>query len=221
MAPSYSLKPHVLKGVASRAASALAGLDRRLWKAPQPADHERVGPDLRLHESLPIWLINGADLQRLREDHARGPINVRGYLQKTPFWLHLLYRDGEPFGYVHGRQRSRGIHQVTNVSVTHEAALIRKAIDEVDRAFAGEAVRAGILECPKVGLAGVIAFPRRRKDELLTAVFRDPSVSPPGAHEPITPGLLIDRLLQLRILHGPTPPQGPEAVEVSRDSAGH
>lgn len=200
MAATPALKSHVLKAVAASAATALAGLDHLIATRLSSS-----GPGLHLHESLPIWLIDGKHLERLRKDRSEGSVKLRKYMRRTRLWLHLLYRDGEPLGYAHGRAGARGRHDVTNVSVTREAHHIRQAIEAIDRAAPAGAIEAGILECPKVGLAGVIVFPKRRGEEPRLALFREPSV-PSAAGPRVMPAeALVDELLHLRVLRGPTP----------------
>jgi hypothetical protein len=191
MARTTKLKPHVLQTVATHAAHSLAGL-------------ARASGDASLHESLPIWLMTGGDLERLRAEREQGRDDLRECMRKTALWLHLLYRNGEPFGYVHGHHRPKGKHQVTNVSVTREALLIRQAIDEVDRVSNDEDARAAIFECPKVGLAGILLFPRRRKEPVRICLFRDPAA--PADWSPtatISEAALTERLLGLHVIKGP------------------
>jgi hypothetical protein len=148
-----------------------------------------------LHESLPIWLTTGEDLQKLRAAKDTDTGSIRPYLRKTALWLHLLYRSGEPFGYVHGHQPPRGKHTVTNVSVTAEARLIRQAIDEVDRTPTDDTAQAGLWECPKVGLAGVVVLPRRVSAEPLICLFRDPEAVGSGSAIRLMTGReLVERL---------------------------
>lgn len=203
MVRAHKLRSHVLESVATRAASALAGMPRDLI-APR---HLSASDELRLslHESLPIWLITGDDLEKLREDRSTGPRDLHNYIHKTGLWLHLLYRGEQPFGYIHGRHGARGQHKITNVSVTREAELIQRAIDQMDSTSPHEAARAGVLECPKVSLAGIILFPSKRKDVTRICLFRDPSA--PEGWSPSTPipaTGLIEKLLQLQVITGPS-----------------
>lgn len=198
MARAPTLRRSERQEVAAQAAHALATI----------AGHTS-GADLHahttLHESLPIWVITSDDFLRLRNEKSEARQDIRQYIRKTSTWLHLLYRDDKPYGYVHGRRRPKGNHKVTNVSVTREAQLIRQAIDELDRVSVDEAARAGICECPKAGLAAVIALPKRAKEEPLICVFRDPEA--PGdwsPSKPIKSGKLIARLRQLHVVSGPS-----------------
>jgi hypothetical protein len=196
------LRHHVLESVAAHAASALAGMPPDLVEPGEVSASDEA--QVRLHESFPVWLMTGDDLEKLRSDRQAASPDLRNYMHKTSLWLHLLYRGGLPFGYVHGRHQPKGKHKVTNVSVTVEAALIDQAINEMDQASPGEAAHAGIFECPKVSLAGVIAFPARRKDGPMICVFRDPSAREgwsPSA--PISGSALIEKLLQLQVITGP------------------
>jgi hypothetical protein len=203
MARVHKLRHHVLESVAAHAASALAGMPPDLVAPGQLSASDET--HLRLHESFPVWLMTRGDLDRLRSDRLTASPNLRNYMHKTPLWLHLLHRGGVPFGYVHGRQQPKGKHKVTNVSRTHEAAFIDQAIDEMDRASPGDAAQAGIFECPTVSLAGVIAFRARRKDEPVICLFRDPA-APEGwsPSAPISAPALIEKLLQLQVITGPS-----------------
>jgi hypothetical protein len=158
-----------------------------------------------LHESFPLWLIDREDLGRLRTDSARpARLDLRHYIHKTSQWLHLIDRGGRPFGYLHGRRLPRGKHEVTNVSVTSEALLIRQAVDQVDIASADDDARAGILECAPVGLAGIVLFPKNRRRDVSVCVFRDPRTAPNWAPSaPISGTEFITRLLELRPIRGP------------------
>jgi hypothetical protein len=196
MARAPRLQQYVRQAIAEEAAHALAALHR---DALAVEGRTRTA----LHESLPIWLIGNREFAKLRSGKLQGREDIRDYMRKTSAWLHLLYRDGTPYGYVHGKERRKGSHKVTNVSVTREAALIQQAIDEIDRA-AADTARAGICECPKVGLAGVIALPKRIKEEPLICVFRDPEARgnwSPG--EPVTARAFMERLRRLHIVIGP------------------
>jgi hypothetical protein len=167
------------------------------------SDHAHANASL--HESLPIWLMTGLQLQNLRAAHDTVPPDIRRYMHKTRLWLHLLYRGGQPFGYVHGQHRLKDRHTVTNISVTREAMLIRKAIDQVDRVSTDETTKAAIFECPKVGLAGIILFPKKRKDELRICLFRDPHAAIDWSLTSVITGTeLIGRLLRLHVVTGPT-----------------
>jgi hypothetical protein len=202
MARVPKLRHQILESVAAHAASALAGVPHDLVAPRDLAASDET--HLRLHESFPVWLMTGDDLARLRSDRlAAASLNLRNYMHKTPIWLHLLYRNGLAFGYVHGRHRPKGKHKVTNVSVTREAALIDQAINEMDRASPDEATRAGIFECPKVSVAGIIAFPG--KGEPLICLFRDPD-APEGwsPSAPIPASALLEKLLQLQVITGPS-----------------
>lgn len=198
MARSPGLPRNVRQNVAAQAARALATI---VGHASGSDAHAHT----TLHESLPVWVITSEDFTRLRQEKSEARPDIREYIRKTSTWLHLLYRNNQPYGYVHGRGGPKGNHKVTNVSVTGEAQLIRQAIDELDRVSVDEAARAGICECPKAGLAAVIALPKRVKEEPLICVFRDPES--PGnwsPSRPITSGELIGRLRQLHVVSGPS-----------------
>jgi hypothetical protein len=187
---------HVLESVAIQAANALANTAHSSAKSDEA--------DASLHESFPIWLMTGLELQRLRAEPNTAIADIRRYMRKTQFWLHLLYRNRQPFGYVHGKHRPKDWHKVTNVSVTREAILIRQAIDQVDLVSTDEDDKAGLFECPTVGLAGIILFPKRRKDELRICLFRDPHAPADWAPTSLITGTgLIERLLQLHVVTGP------------------
>jgi hypothetical protein len=198
MARSPGLPRIVRQNVAAQAAHALATIVGHV-------SGSEVHAHTTLHESLPVWVIATEDFIRLRQENSGAKPDIREYIQKTSTWLHLLYRNDKPYGYVHGRQRPKGNHKVTNVSITVEAQLIRQAIDELDRVSEDDAARAGICECPKAGLAAVIALPKRVKEEPLICVFRDPEVTGDWSpSRPITSGDLIGRLRQLHVVSGPS-----------------
>ena len=202
----HKLRDHVRVSVAAQAATALARMPRHLLTG-EAALPDEAG--VSLHESFPIWLLPGDELERLRADRAASPPNLIEYLHKTSLWLHLLYRGEQPIGYVHGRHLPKGRHQVTNVSITTEAEFIRQAIDQLDRAAPHEAAHAAILECPKASVAGVILFPVRRKGRPRICVFRDPSA--PAGWSPSAPmeaAAFIDKLLQLQVISSPSHRQG-------------
>jgi hypothetical protein len=157
---------------------------------------------------LPIWLLTGKDLDQLRTDAPTGVRALRTYIHSTGKWLHLLYRDEEPYGYVHGHQRRKDKHTVLNVSITREAQLIRRAIDAIDE-VSPETARAVILECPKAGLAGILVFPQTRKAEPLICLYRDPGVViDDTTPAPITARVFLERLLQAHLVRGPNDDTG-------------
>jgi hypothetical protein len=199
--------------VAAHAASALAALDLDRGAPIQGSTRKE---ELHLKEALPIWLMSGSDLERARADQVRGALKLGDYMKRTPLWLHMIYRDGTALGYMHGRRGSKGGHEITNVSVTGEAKYIQQAMAEADHALEGQPATAGIFECPQVSVAGVIAFPRRRKDAPLIALFRDPSASLVGAKAPIDGRELIERLLRLRVIRGPIPTKSKRPRRPSR-----
>lgn len=165
-----------------------------------------------LHESFRLWLMDREDLDRLRTDSAwPARPDLRRYMHKTSQWLHLIDRGGRPFGYLHGRQLPRGKHEVTNVSMTSEAHLIRQAVDLVDIASADDDARAGILECAPVGLAGIVLFPKNRRRDVSVCVFRDPRAAANWAPSaPISGTEFITRLVELRPIRGPRVPMSIE-----------
>jgi hypothetical protein len=158
-----------------------------------------------LHESFRLWSMDLENLERLRADAAQSVRpDLRRYIRKTPQWLHLIDRGGQPFGYLHGRHLPRGKYEVTNFSITTEARLIRHAVDQVDIASTDDEARAGILECVPVGLAGIILFPKNRKRDVSVCVFRDPQAAENWAPSaPVGGTELIARLVELRSIRGP------------------
>jgi hypothetical protein len=98
MARVYRPRRKTLQAVAAHAAHALAAIGGHAV-APEAGDRTS------LHESLPVWLVTAKDLDRLRTEHATAKPDIRKYMRDTGRWVHLLYRGGKPFGYVHGERR--------------------------------------------------------------------------------------------------------------------
>jgi hypothetical protein len=206
MAHSPTLKHPVRTSIALHAAGALA----TAALPPSVASDARVV----LHESLPVWLITDDDLKSLRANRS-STLDFRRYIHKTRQWLHLLYRDDLPFGYVHVRQGPKDKHEVTNVSITSEAFHIRQALDGVNGAADYAAHDAGILECPRLGIAGIILIPKSRtrnrragrqhgETDAHVCLFRDPAVR--GTQEiesPIPATQLLARLKKENPIRGP------------------
>ena len=196
MPQTRRLQRNVRQSIAEKAAHALAVIER-------PVAAAEVRSRTTLHESLPVWLITSREFDRIRSGKVKSPENIRDCMLATSMWLHLLYRNGTPYGCVHSDERPKGHHKVTNVSVTREAELIQRAIDEVDR-VADETVCAGICECSKVGIAGIIVLPKKRRDQPMVCIFRDPEAKRPWAPSaPITARAFIERLRRLHVVTGP------------------
>jgi hypothetical protein len=169
----------------------------------------RAAPPARtaLHESFPLWLLDRECLERLRRDRQQGPVNLRTYLTKTDRWLHQLHEHGHPVGYVHGRSLQRGRHQVVNVSHTPEAALIASAIEQIDESHRDNQVRAGIFECPVVGVAGILLLPKAKQEPIQACLFRNPrAIAHWRPDPPISETALIDVLLGLHVMRAPRAP---------------
>jgi hypothetical protein len=66
---------HVLESVAIQAANALANTAHSSSKSDEA--------DASLHESFPIWLMTGLELQRLRAEQNTATLDIRRYMRKT------------------------------------------------------------------------------------------------------------------------------------------
>jgi hypothetical protein len=126
----------------------------------------------------------------------------------APFWGQSADEVFRECRFSSNRQLPLGKYEVTNVSITAEARLIRQAVDQVDIASTDDEARAGILDCVPVGLAGIILFPKNRKRDVSVCVFRDPQAAANWAPSaPVGGTEFIARLVELRSIRGPRKPR--------------
>lgn len=165
---------------------------------PRYAQHADAPPLATLHEYFPLWILGSEALERLRRDVVVGieEVELCSYLERSPLWLYLLHRRGQPAAYVLSRAGAGG-QRVIEVSETTEAIQLSLAVTRVDDISKDEALEAVILDCPRVGAAALLLM---RPDGRAAQVcqFRNPAATSdwtPGT--PVAPSAFIESLLDL------------------------